>query len=527
MNRLFMGAVALLVFGCGQSERVAGNGSETTTGLSARILDDQGKPVAGARVEARPTGWTLDTADGFDPVRVAMTGEDGMASFSSLPSGDWSLVSFGRSGAGLVQVRRAVSALAETVDLRLGPVASVHGVIDPSGGSPAWITTEGFPKTVRPDASGAFRIDSLPAATVVLRYASQGGNRGSVSVRARSGEEKDVGVLVARSRESDVVRTDSVNLEVDLGGLRTDTLLGYPLLVRINDSSLDFSRTRGADLRFLRGGRVLSHEVEDWNSSARTGTVWVRVDTVLPTDRHLDLTLRYGGVDVADWSQSREVFSSADGWRAVWHLGQADPGKDATGAHRAVDWRTSAAPGAVGAGRFCDTGWLHVPDAPDLRPQSLTLSAWARPQGSQIPTGKILSKGNLDDWQNTWSLQYFDGSARPGFLSVRTDSVPDTLRSASALPDRSWSLVTATWDRSTGKQILYVDAQAVDSSTQPLLLDYQARPVINMEVFLGANFIGVLDEVRIAGLVRSRSWIALDHLTQRPDSRAVRFFRQP
>jgi hypothetical protein len=46
-------------------------------------------------------------------------------------------------------------------------------------------------------------------------------------------------------------------------------------------------------------------------------------------------------------------------------------------------------------------------------------------------------------------------------------------------------------------------------------------------LFLGANFIGTLDEARLADRARSPSWFRLEHRTQAPGSSALRFHRLP
>lgn len=515
------------IFGCGQTERVAGNGSETTTGIAARVLDSAGRPVPGATVQARPSGWTSDPADTFDPVRVGAADASGCVRFEALPAGSWTLLSddgFRRAAATAV-----VGVLAGAPEARLVLAAGVRveGRVDLSGGAPAVVAVAGLPFLARTDSLGRFAIDSLPAGRIVLACATATGRRAAAAVAAPSGEVVDAGVLVPAGRDAAGGETDSVAIDLDLGPARPDTILGYPLLLRLSDTAIDFSRSTGADLRFERGGRVLPHQVERWDPAARLADVWVRIDTILPSDRNPSIMLGYGGSGLPDWSSGSDVFDSASGWRGVWHLDAVDPGADATGRHRLLDWRTRDASGTAGRGRFCDTGWLSGSDAPDLRLHGFSVSAWAKRQGPQIATGKLASKGNRDDWRNTWSLQFFDGSWRPGLLVVRDSSVSDTLRAPDPLPDGIWSLVAATRDSSTGSVRLYVDGVLVDSATRAGTLDYRSIAPVNLPLFLGANFIGVLDEVRVSSVARSPSWIALDHALQRPGSRAVHYRRVP
>jgi len=519
-------ALALLA-GCGQDQRVVGNGSETTTGITARVLGLDGKPVAGASVQLRPTTWIPDSTGDNDPVRQLATDTNGTVRFSAVSGGSWTLFAIGSDGRAIGRIDRGDQPASLVFELKLASSARLRGRVELPAGSRAWISASGLPGGVRPDTNGSFVLDGLPAGSHSIQVLSTGDTlrRCAKTVSVDPGSTNDAGLLVPRTRWASDGTTDSVIAEVDLGPSRPDTLVGYPLLLRLGDTSLDFSRTRGADLRISRGGRILSHHVEHWNPLDRTAAIWVRIDTLLPTVQKLSLRVGYGGTDAADWSDAASVFPISDGWVAAWHLDASDPGAEATGRHRAVDWRTTDATGIAGRGRFCDTGWLRLPDATDLRVQNLTVSCWARRKGNQIAIGKLISKGNLSDWHNTWALQEFDATSRIGFLSVRTDSVPDTLRARTALPDGAWSMATATWNARTGLQRLYVDGVAVDSSVQSRNLDYVNRPAIDMEVFLGANFIGTIDEARLSNVVRSPSWIFLDRWIQRPDAGVVRFLK--
>lgn len=518
---------AALLSGCGQGGRVAGNGSETTTGIAARVLDASGDPVAGMLVEARPAGWTEDPADPHDPVRSAYTDGSGEVRFEGLPAGRWVLASGDGNRQGALAAD--VDALGDGTPraIVLAAPARVEGRFDTSGGRAGPVAVSGLRAAVRPDASGRFVLDSLPAGDLVVRFSSADGRRGAVRIAARPGVASDAGLLVPAAAGSDGLRSDSTEIRIDLGGERPDTLLGYPVLLRLTDSALDFSRTDGADLLFVRGSRILPHQVVRWDPVARAAEAWVRLDTILPSDRNPSFTLRYGGAGVPDWSSGPSVFDSASGWRGAWHLDAVDPGADAAGRHRLVEWRTLDAAGVAGRGRFCDTGWLRGPDAADLHLQTLTASAWALRKGPQIATGKIFSKGNRDDWRNTWSLQFFDDSRRPAFLSAIGPSAGDTLRAADPMRDGIWTHLAFVRDAASGRQILYVDGVPADSSSIRSPLDYGTIQPVDMPLFVGANFIGVLDEVRLSATARSPSWIALDQALQRPGSRAIHYRRAP
>lgn len=524
-------ATAVLSWSCAPDrDPVAGNGSETTTGIAARVVDSAGAPAPGTVVELRPADWKPDTSGiATDPVRTAVSGADGGVEFRDVPRGNWRLsaTSGTRVAASGTVSSGSPGSLAT---LRLLAAGSLRGKVDlPSGVAHAWVAVSGLDVLERTDASGAFSLESMPSTEVLVEALVPGETVLRAARRAvvPAGGAVDLGSLPAVGRDglAPEAWTDSVRMSLDPGpGEPGEVLRGYPMLVRLSDGTFDFSRSRGMDLRFERDGRVLPHQVEHWDAVARTAAVWVRLDSVAFGSGPLPLLLRYGNPDAPDWSDGASVFPESDGWRGVWHLSARAPGHDATSAARhGTDFRTLDAEGAIGRGRFCDTGWIRVPDQDALEPSALTLSAWTRRKGSQVRNAKILSKGNLADWHNSWSLQAYDSTARFGFLAVRTDSVRDTLRPPAPLPDGAWTLLSASWDPVSGTLRLFADGVAVDSSTRMEAFEHFAA--MDMPLFLGANFIGTIDEPRVSSVPRPPSWMRLDWTTQRPGSAALRFLR--
>lgn len=524
-------ATTTLAWSCAQDRGpMAGNGSETTTGIAARVVDSAGSPAPGTLVELRPADWKPDTSGhSAGPVRTAVANADGSVEFLDVPRGNWRLSA--TSGSLLAASGTVSSGSPSTLaTLRLRAAGSLRGTVAlPTGATHAWVGVSGLDVLQRTDASGTFSFESMPSTEVLVEAMVPGETvlRAARRTVVPAGGAVDLGSLPAVGRDGLAPGswTDSVRMVLDPGpGESGEVLRGYPLLVRLDQTSVDFSRTSGMDLRFERAGLVLPHQVEHWDAVSRTASVWVRLDSVAFGGGPIALLVRYGNPSSPDWSDGASVFPESDGWRGVWHLSANAPGHDATSAARhGADFRTLDAEGVIGRGRFCDTGWIRIPDQDGLEPAALTLSAWARRKGSQVNNAKILSKGNLADWRNSWSLQAYDSTERFGFLAVRTDSVRDTLRPPSPLPDGAWSLVSASWDPSTGALRLFVDGVAIDSATR--MEAFERFPAIDMPLFLGANFIGTVDEARVSGLARPASWMRLDWTTQRPGSTALRFLR--
>lgn len=527
MKALLSVAMATLFAACGSTPGpVAGNGSETTTGIAVRVLDSLGQPAEGAVVRLRPDGWSPDTAHPeLDPYPTALAGPDGVARFVSVPAGWWRAEAVhgvrAATGAPLTQGGKA--------DLRLTARAVLQGRVALSvGATPAWVRIPGLAVLSRTDSLGRFELSGLPAGDLRLEALAGSAGRDAQRVSLRAGDTLRALELSPRQAQSvpGSEWTDSVLIELapDAGAPAT-ALVDFPLLVALSDTSIAFHATRGQDLRWERDGRVLPHEVESWDPVGRRAWVWVLLDSV-SVEQGLRLTLRWGHPDAPDLSDAATVFPTTAGWRGVWHLDARAPGQDAaSGAHHATDWRTLAAPGVAGTGRFCDTGWLAIDDHPDLRPTSLSASTWVQRKGSQVVSARFLSRGARTDGRNGWSLQTLDDRASLGFTTVRTDSVHDTLASGGQLSDRTWTHLAATWDATTGKARLLIDGVVVDSSLSPTpiaeFLGHDPR------LFLGANFIGTLDEARLADRARPPAWFRLEHRTQAPGSTALRFHRKP
>ena len=258
---------------------VAGNGSETTTGIAARVGDSAGAPAPGTVVELRPADWKPDTSGtATDPVRTAVSGADGGVEFRDVPRGNWRLsaTSGTRVAASGTVSSGSPGALAT---LRLLAAGSLRGTVDlPSGAAHAWVAVSGLDVLERTDATGSFTLAAMPSTEVLVEALVPGEAvlRAARRAAAPAGGTLDLGNLSPVGRDGLAADswTDSVRMSLDPGpGEPGEVLRGYPLLVRLSDGSFDFSRSRGMDLRFERDGRVQPHQVEHWDAVARTAAV--------------------------------------------------------------------------------------------------------------------------------------------------------------------------------------------------------------------------------------------------------------
>lgn len=139
---------------------------------------------------------------------------------------------------------------------------------------------------------------------------------------------------------------------------------------------------------------------------------------------------------------------------------------------------------------------VDVPDAPGLRPQRFTLSAWVR-LDAVAAQSCIICKQLGAGTANSYSLWVASGVLRGGMFGFN-EAV-----ASSALPTGQLLHTAVTWD---GVAIrLYVDGRQVATSVGPVApMGYDANPVIIGADDNGTNFFdgflhGVIDEPQIYG----------------------------
>lgn len=122
----------------------------------------------------------------------------------------------------------------------------------------------------------------------------------------------------------------------------------FPLLVRLHRDTFDFRQAAvdGADVRFSTAdGEILPHQVEEWDSTAGTAAIWVRIPEIRGAARQ-QLRMYWGNPQAASTSDGSVVFQESNGYRGVWHLQNSV--QDAVGAIECADTGTSSVRGVIG-----------------------------------------------------------------------------------------------------------------------------------------------------------------------------------
>ena len=101
----------------------------------------------------------------------------------------------------------------------------------------------------------------------------------------------------------------------------------FPLLVRLTSANADVftqAAANGADIRFTKADGVtrLPHQRERWDAANQVAEFWVLADTVMGNASNT-VRMYWGKGAAADSSNGGQVFTAANGFVSVWHMGDS------------------------------------------------------------------------------------------------------------------------------------------------------------------------------------------------------------
>jgi hypothetical protein len=377
-----------------------------------------------------------------------------------------------------------------------------------------------------------------------------GGARPSTRPAAAAARENS-----AQSTPADVWRhARTITLDTTAGGANVpDDVERYPLAVLLDKSRFDFSQARadGADIRFFdAGGKALPHAIELWNREAGSAAIWVLLDVVKGNSKDQSIVMRWGHPGAADISDSKAVFTRADGFVGAWHLGEdgnTAPGgyKDASD-HEAHGTGVGMMPGSrvdarIGKGIHLDNPlgqdtarWIRVggEKARQFNPgPPITVSIWALGRSYPIRSYEtIIAKGDT-----SWTLQRVQYGPGGGAQKVAGQGYQTCVRTPAdhlcaynfggqALVTNEWLHFMAVFEEPGMK--LYINGQLnATESAGPWNKGEHDLGIGNQTQHLGGRrqWDGILDEARVMQAARSRSWAKLDYESQRQAPTLLRF----
>lgn len=537
-----------------------GGGVETTA-LSGQVTYPDGRPAVGASVRLRSVDYLQDArfkvagkrsaAASYD----ALTDENGWYFIrfyrsSPLPGRSYLDINDGESNGALV-VSNTPPRRNETVVLeraRLVPTGSIAGAVQggQAGIAGGYVQVYGLDRVaaIRP-ATGAFRIEDMPAGTYALRitgFSDGPRTRDMEGVVVRPGEETRLDPMVLGWSET---RTLLINTSASGADVAT-SLPAFPLLVRLDSRNFDFGKAQpeGRDLRFfLPDGRQMAHEISRWDSARGAAEVWVRLDS-LAGNAVSSLIMAWGNADAPAGGGGKAVFDSASGARAVFHFDAGSglvesSGNLQPGTNNGAAW----VPGIAG------NGFSFVNPSPNIvlfphaagldakgileNPQGSTFSWWMYPEEDlDTATNRrdIIAKGV--QWDSTtdqdWSVWILgrkivlegwpdDGSGWAQASSAAVDWQPNTWYHVVVVYDGRqvrWHLNGAP----LGAPVSFDHAFLTSNDSPPIAIGKHHPNWRDNQCFKG-----VLDEVGIHGVARSADWAKASYLSQRPEGGLTSF----
>ncbi len=290
----------------------------------------------------------------------------------------------------------------------------------------------------------------------------------------------------------------------------TSTLQNFPVLVKISESDVPGFRYSacadgGADLSFADAvGNALPFDVDTWNASG-TSLVWVLLPEVAPGG---ETSFKMGWADTSPPAANAAAVWTGSGHKGVWHMNAASPA-DASGSGNggtAAGGATTAA-GKIGTALSLPTSSDYVTcglnqSNAELK-DAFTVEAWVNPAGY---SGKRAFFG------------------KDAFISIRTESQSQIMVTTPGKTDHkladlslpaagTWWHVALTFQRgaSNGCKVYVNGALAGQANASEINNTTTAT-----EMWFGRNqwsesFQGLLDEIRLAPVIRSADWIAAEH----------------
>lgn len=326
-----------------------------------------------------------------------------------------------------------------------------------------------------------------------------------------------------------------------------ESLSGFPLLVRLDDSNFPFQEASdgGADVRFVDlTGQTLAHEIERWDDEQHEAAIWVLLPTVEGNSLRTATLMYFGNPAATTLSSGPAVFSP---YGCVLHMDPSSEGEtelsDASGrgndGRPQIRGRIDFDAGIALEGIVLDGRNGYIASTSSLpAPKEFTASMWFKTtttSGGGLLTFAVKQTENSGDFDRT---VWMDSVGRLHF-GVSLDSAWTVLDSVASYNDGNWHWLVAQLSTSAGQRLL-VDGLAVDAAPTSTSADaysgywrFGDAPILSLSAMLSDRgaasnyFAGIIDEVRISPLWESDAWIKLEFATQSPAATAVGYQAVP
>ncbi|NLP02120.1 MAG: DUF2341 domain-containing protein, partial [Fibrobacter sp.] len=263
-----------------------GSGSETTNSITVAAAYPDGSPAAGAIVRLRAsdylplTGSPGNTSAYLDTI----TDNSGSVLLTNLDSGSYSIEINDRQGYAALVSFQVDSGDTDSLGSVLKKTGTISGSVNSSTEvSSAIAEIYGLERVTAIDPlTGEFTIEDVPEGTYSIRFSSEDDPEIKTEVYGVTVMESSSPEPLIVGLSWPFVQNIFLNTSDD-GASVSETILDFPVLIRLSSSDFDFSTTSNdmPRIRFTNShGDTLPCQIELWDSLSGKAVIWVRVDTV-------------------------------------------------------------------------------------------------------------------------------------------------------------------------------------------------------------------------------------------------------
>ena len=309
----------------------------------------------------------------------------------------------------------------------------------------------------------------------------------------------------------------------DKGAAIKDNVADVPVLLRLHAGNFVFDNAKpdGSDIRVVASDdkMPLKFHIESYDTKKQIALVWVRVPQLAGAAASDAVWLYYGNSTVAAGQDAGGTYDT--GQALVLHLNEADgTPKDSTGyANHAAEFSGKLGTAAIignGATFPGNGSKMVVKRAPSLKfDKGLTFSAWVRPAQAQ-------ADARLFSWEE--GGQGIDVGINGGRVFARVGAAQ--VSAGADIAPQAWHQVAVTAE--PGKRLtIYIDGKESGSGAMGHSIPSPAAELAFGAALDGKNsFVGDMDEVQLAGVVRSAGWLSATFNSQGQDGKLMTYAQE-
>jgi len=296
-----------------------------------------------------------------------------------------------------------------------------------------------------------------------------------------------------------------------------ENLTDVPILVRLHAGNFAFANAKkdGSDIRFVSADdkAPLKFHIEKFDPKQGIALLWVKVPQIAAGGNQDSIWIYYGNDSVPAGQEPGGTYDT--GQVLVYHLAETEgPPKDSTNYsnHAAAFAGAQGTPSIIGNGvTFKGTGEkIVVQRSPSLNfAKGLTFSAWVRINQPQ-------NDARVFSWEDAkQSIVIGIDQDRPYLRVITSGKQPVTSDKKAQMTLKSWHHIAVSADSEKQIASIYLDGREVAA-----LNLLASLPAPSGEIAIGASmsaqnaFAGDLDEIELANLPRSASWITAAFASQ-------------